>query len=105
MKGARTEPVIIKPVTQLPVINNKAIPWNYERVTVIYKGKEIKEEVCEAQGLTRSGRCFTPEELRRAKDNQTPVKKAVTKEEAEEFLRKMKVHDYSVVEQLRKTPA
>jgi len=57
------------------------------------------------QGLTRSGRCFTPKELRRAKDNPTPVKKAVTKEEAEEFLRKMKVHDYSVVEQLRKTPA
>ncbi|XP_070010276.1 uncharacterized protein [Nicotiana sylvestris] len=29
----------------------------------------------------------------------------MTKEEAEEFLRKMKVQDYSIVEQLRKTPA
>ncbi|XP_070015650.1 uncharacterized protein [Nicotiana sylvestris] len=33
------------------------------------------------------------------------VKKAMTEEEAEEFLRKMKVSDYSIMEQLRKTPA
>ena len=73
-----------------------------------YKGKEVKEEVCETHGLTRSGRCFAPEELRKAKtskDNPVLVKKAVTEEEAEEFLRKMKVQDYSIVEQLRKTPA
>ncbi|XP_070013582.1 uncharacterized protein [Nicotiana sylvestris] len=56
-------------------------------------GKEIKEEVCEIQGLTRSGRCFAPEELRKAKiskDNPVLVKKAVAEEEVEEFLRKMK---------------
>ncbi|XP_070029920.1 uncharacterized protein [Nicotiana sylvestris] len=47
VKGARTEHVIIKPVTQLPVINSK--------------------------------------ELRIIKNDPTPVKKAVTKEEAEEF--------------------
>ncbi|XP_075110734.1 uncharacterized protein LOC142181600 isoform X2 [Nicotiana tabacum] len=33
------------------------------------------------------------------------VKKSVTEEEAEEFLKKMKVQDYSIVEKLRKTPA
>ncbi|XP_070022718.1 uncharacterized protein [Nicotiana sylvestris] len=48
VKGDRTEPVIIKPVTQLPVINNKVVPWNYEQVIVKYKGKEVREEVCEA---------------------------------------------------------
>ncbi|XP_070022664.1 uncharacterized protein [Nicotiana sylvestris] len=71
----------------------KAIPWNYEQVIVTYKGKEVKEEVNEAQGLTRSGICFAPEELRKAKtskDNPVLVKKVVTEEEAEEFLRKMK---------------
>ncbi|XP_070014137.1 uncharacterized protein [Nicotiana sylvestris] len=47
MEGARTDHVIIKPVTQLPIVNSRAIPWNYERVTVTYKGKEIKEEVYE----------------------------------------------------------
>ncbi|XP_070036858.1 uncharacterized protein [Nicotiana tomentosiformis] len=33
------------------------------------------------------------------------VKKTVTEEVAEKFLKKMKVQDYSIVEQLRKTPA
>ncbi|XP_070015193.1 uncharacterized protein [Nicotiana sylvestris] len=92
---------------KLPIANTKTVPWNYERVIVTYKGKEVKEEVNEAQGLTHSGRCFAPEELRKAKtlkDNPVLVKKLVTEEEAEEFLRKMKVQDYSIVEQLRKTP-
>ncbi|XP_070025460.1 uncharacterized protein [Nicotiana sylvestris] len=108
VEGARTDPVIIKTVTQLLIINSKAIPWKYKRVTVTYKGNEVKEEVNEAYGLTCLGRCFSPEELRKAKtskDNPVLVKKAVTEEEEEEFLRKIKVQDYSIVEQLRKTPA
>ncbi|XP_070005827.1 uncharacterized protein [Nicotiana sylvestris] len=73
-----------------------------------YKGKEVKEEVNETHGLTRLGRCFVSEELKKAKtsrDNPVLVKKAVTEEEVEEFLRKMKVQDYSIMEQLRKMPA
>ncbi|XP_070023447.1 uncharacterized protein [Nicotiana sylvestris] len=108
VKGAPTTPIIIKPVTQLPVVDAKAVPWNYKQVIVTYKGKEIEEEVNETGGLTRSGRCFTPEELRKAKsfkDSPMPVKKLVTEEELEEFLKKMKVQDYSIVEQLRKTPS
>ncbi|XP_070005025.1 uncharacterized protein [Nicotiana sylvestris] len=49
VEGSRIDPVIIKLVTQLSVINTKAIPWNYERVIVTYKGKELKEEVNEDQ--------------------------------------------------------
>ncbi|XP_070004766.1 uncharacterized protein [Nicotiana sylvestris] len=108
VEGVRTDPVIIKPITRLPVISTKAISWNYEWVIVTYKGKEVKEKVNEAQGLTRLGRCFAPEELRKAKtsrDNPVLVKKVVTKEEAEEFLRKMKVQDYSIMEQWKKTLA
>ncbi|XP_070006530.1 uncharacterized protein [Nicotiana sylvestris] len=105
VEGARTDHVIIKPVTQLPIVNNRAIPWNYERVIVTYKRKEVKEKVYETQGLTRLGRCFAPKELRKAKDNPVLVKKAITEEEAEEFLRKMKMQDYSIVEQLKKMPA
>ncbi|XP_070022845.1 uncharacterized protein [Nicotiana sylvestris] len=37
--------------------------------------------------------------------NPVLVKKAITKDEAEEFLRKMKVQDYFIMEQLRKMPA
>ncbi|XP_019259854.1 PREDICTED: uncharacterized protein LOC109237913 [Nicotiana attenuata] len=105
---ARIAPVVIKAVTQLTVDDTKAIPWNYKQVIVTYKGKEVEEDVNETGGLTRSGRCFTPEESRKAKpfkDSPILVKKPVTEEEAEEFLRKMKVQDYSIVEQLRKTPA
>ncbi|XP_070049903.1 uncharacterized protein [Nicotiana tomentosiformis] len=79
-----------------------------QKVIVTYKGKEVEEEVNGTGGLTRSGRCFTPEELRKtkpSKDGHIPVKKPVTEEEAEEFLKKMKMQDYSIVEQLRKTPA
>ncbi|XP_075086717.1 uncharacterized protein LOC142169417 [Nicotiana tabacum] len=108
VEGARITPVIIKPVTQLPMVDTKAVPWNYKQVIVIYKGKEVEEEVNETGGLTRSGRCFTPEELRKAKpfkDGHVSVKKPVNEEEAEEFLKKIKMQDYSIVKQLRKTPA
>ena len=44
-------------------------------------------------------------ELRKTKNDQIQIKSPVTEGEAEEFLRKMKLSDYSVVEQLRKTPA
>ncbi|XP_070025952.1 uncharacterized protein [Nicotiana sylvestris] len=54
VKGAPTTPIIIKLVTQLPVVDAKAVPWNYKQVIVTYKGKEIEEEVNETGGLTRS---------------------------------------------------
>ncbi|XP_060194914.1 uncharacterized protein LOC132624106 [Lycium barbarum] len=106
--GKMTEPIVIKHTTQLPVTNMKTVPWNYNKTIVTYKGKEIVEEIDETGGLTRSGRCYAPEELRRAKqdrDSQFPVKKPITEEKAEEFMKKMKVQDYSIVDQLRKTPA
>ncbi|XP_009627931.2 uncharacterized protein [Nicotiana tomentosiformis] len=108
VKEALITHVVIKPVTQLLVVETKDVPWNYKQVIVTYKGKEVEEEVNETGGLARSGRCFTMEELRKAKqfkDSQIPVKKPVTEEEVEEFLKKMKVQYYFIVEQLRKTPA
>ncbi|XP_060194945.1 uncharacterized protein LOC132624137 [Lycium barbarum] len=103
-----TEPIVIKHTTQLLVTNMKTIPWTYNKTTVTYKGKDIVEEIDETGGLTRSGRCYAPEELRRAKqarDSQFLVEKPITEEEAEEFMKKMKVQHYSIVDQLRKTPA
>ncbi|XP_060200222.1 uncharacterized protein LOC132628461 [Lycium barbarum] len=103
-----TEPIVIKHMTQILVTNIKTVPWNYNKTTVTYKGKEIGEEIDETGGLTRSGRCYAPEELRRAKqarDSQFPVKKPITEEQAEKFMKKMKVQDYSIVDHLRKTPA
>ncbi|XP_075101688.1 uncharacterized protein LOC142177122 [Nicotiana tabacum] len=103
-----TEPVVIRPVAQLLVTNTKAIPWNYNKTVMTYKGKEIVEETGEIGGLTRSGRCYSPEELRKAKqarESHLPVKEPVAEKEAEEFFKKMKLQDYSIIDQLRKTPA
>ncbi|XP_070022727.1 uncharacterized protein [Nicotiana sylvestris] len=55
MKGAHTESVILKPATQLPVISNKVVPWNYERVTVTYQRKEVREKVCETHVEENTG--------------------------------------------------
>ncbi|XP_075077306.1 uncharacterized protein LOC142164041 [Nicotiana tabacum] len=103
-----TEPVVIRPVAQLLVTNTKAISWNYNKTVMTYKGKEIVEEIGEIGGLTRSGRCYSPEELRKAKqarESHLLVKEPVAEKEAEEFLKKMKLQDYSITDQLRKTPA
>ncbi|XP_075095091.1 uncharacterized protein LOC107804219 [Nicotiana tabacum] len=103
-----TEPVVIRPIAQLPVTNTKAIPWNYNKTVITYKGKDIVEEIDEMGGLTHSGRCYSPEELRKAKqdmESHLPVKEPVAEKEAEEFLKKMKMQDYSITDQLRKTPA
>ncbi|XP_070026213.1 uncharacterized protein [Nicotiana sylvestris] len=102
-KPACIGPVVIRSVMQMPITSEKVVPWSYSKAMVMYKGKEVVEEVCEAQSLTRSGRCFAPVELRRS--NPVVVNKPVTEEEAKEFLKKMKAQDYSIVEQLRKTPA
>jgi len=72
LEGAYIESIIVKLVIQPPVINSKAAPWRYEKAIVMYKGKEITKKVCEALGLTQSGRYFAPEELRKrrvSKDN------------------------------------
>nr|XP_016505797.1 PREDICTED: uncharacterized protein LOC107823621 [Nicotiana tabacum] len=103
-----TEPILIKLAMQPRLKSTKTIPSNYNKIVVTYKGKEIIEEVGEVGDLTRSGRCYSPEDLRKAKqirEGQMPIKKLVIEEEAEKFLKKTKVQDYSIVDQLRKTPA
>ncbi|XP_070045052.1 uncharacterized protein [Nicotiana tomentosiformis] len=105
VKGVSVKPSVL--VVKEPPVDVEA-NQKKQKVIETYKGKEVEEEVNETGGLTRSGRCFTPEEMRKTKlfkDGHIPVKKPVTEEEAEEFLKKMKMQDYSIVEQLRKTPA
>ncbi|XP_070047520.1 uncharacterized protein [Nicotiana tomentosiformis] len=62
-----TEPIVIRLVAQVPVTNTKAIPWNYNKTVMTYREKEIVEETNEMGGLTHSGRYYSPEELRKAK--------------------------------------
>ena len=91
--------------------NYSALPHDYEYSFKSTQQPPIFQE--KIRGLTRSGRCFTPEELekqRKAKgkegvDMTKEINKPITKEETNEFLKLMKHSEYSVVEQLKKTPA
>ena len=85
--------------------NPNDVPWNYEPIVVTYKRKEVDEEIDEVGGIAHWGRCYAPTELRKTENEQVQVKSPVIEGEAKDFLRKMKLSDYSVVEQLRKTPA
>ena len=108
VKGELAAPIVLKPVTQPPIVDTKRIPWNYGRTVMTYHGKEVVEDVNEVRGLTRSGRCFVPESLRKSKptvSGPSSIKKSITKEEAEEFLKKMKLPKYSILDQLKKTLA
>ncbi|XP_073259781.1 uncharacterized protein [Populus alba] len=71
--------------------NHNAMPYNYGFAANIQASLPLFQT--EISGLTRSGRCFTPEELRKAKgkevvdlDKATEVNKPVTEEELNEFL-------------------
>jgi hypothetical protein len=90
--------------------NYNALPYNYgysfcnPSLTPVFNA--------EVGGLTRSGRCFTPEELENHKKDKgknvvetEEVNKPISDEEANEFLKLMRHSEYSMVEQLKKTPA
>jgi hypothetical protein len=93
--------------------NYNAIPYNYGYS--FYTTRPAPTLHAEVGGLTRGGRCYTPEELedqRRAEGKNVvelakldEVNKPVSDEEANEFLKLMKHSEYSVVDQLKKTPA
>ncbi|XP_073261648.1 uncharacterized protein [Populus alba] len=90
--------------------NHNAMPYNYGFTANIQAPLPLFQT--EISGLTRSGRCFTPEELRKAKgkevvdlDKATEVNKPVTEEESNEFLKLIKHSEYCIVDQLKKTSA
>ncbi|XP_019232258.1 PREDICTED: uncharacterized protein LOC109212969 [Nicotiana attenuata] len=97
-----TEPVVISRVPQNPMKDPTAIPWNYNKAVVTYKGKEIMGEVNETN---QSGKYLNMEELNKTKQKRFSLKRPVSAKEAEEFFRKMKTSDYAVIDQLRKTPS
>ncbi|XP_056177015.1 uncharacterized protein LOC115668536 [Syzygium oleosum] len=66
-----------------PDFNTKAVPWDYE--------------TDEVNAITRSGRCYAP--VRGIE------KKAMTEEDAKQFLAVIKTSEFNVVNQMRKMPA
>ncbi|XP_049375476.1 uncharacterized protein LOC125840547 [Solanum verrucosum] len=93
--------VVTTLIAKKPEYDTKAVPWDYRACV---KGKMIDTVV--DQGMTRSGRCYAPEDLnQRVLGNEQNPKKNITDAEAAEFWKKMQSKDYSVEEQLKKTPA
>lgn len=73
-----------------------------------YQGKKIMDEVNKVGGLTHSGKCFIRKGLRKFKpvmNGQSSLKKPITEEEAEDFFKKIKFLEYSIIDQPRKTLA
>nr|XP_025885529.1 uncharacterized protein LOC104645638 [Solanum lycopersicum] len=62
-------------------------------------------ETAVAQGMTRSGRCYTPDELALGRKKKDHAKRPISEAEAEEFWRRMQPKDYFIVKHLEKTPA
>ena len=55
--------------------------------------------------MTRSGRCYTPDELALGGQKKDHAKRPISEEEGEEFWRRIQPKDYSIVKHLEKTPA
>ncbi|XP_059277572.1 uncharacterized protein LOC132031625 [Lycium ferocissimum] len=92
------EPFILK--TSGPVENAPFVIKPPHQM-MVNKEKEIAVVV---QGMTRSGRCYAPEEpVLEAPHRENPKKRPITEGEAENFWRQMPVKDYSIVEHLHKT--
>lgn len=123
--------MIIEVPKPFPYKDNKAVPWNYNcNVQVSEAKKWIAESQDDAAnitgvgGITRSGRCYSPEAFENLKNEkgkekeQSPrgeevqppestdgSKRSVTEKEAAEFLKFIKHSEYNVVEQLNRMPA
>ncbi|XP_060178420.1 uncharacterized protein LOC132608695 [Lycium barbarum] len=81
--------------------DSRAVPWDYK-----LKWKAKMMETAVAHGMTRSGRCYVPEDLNRGSSGKEHHQREnITDAEAAEFWKKMQTKGYSVEEQLKKTPA
>uniref|UniRef100_A0A2N9F6D8 Retrotransposon gag domain-containing protein n=1 Tax=Fagus sylvatica TaxID=28930 RepID=A0A2N9F6D8_FAGSY len=91
--------VVIQVPQPFPYHDNKRVPWNYGmKVISTWEGKPKMEEEVVGNltsglgGITRSGRCYTPEELEKrrkeiGKTVEDPAKTKVAEDEAAGFLK------------------
>ncbi|XP_070013296.1 uncharacterized protein [Nicotiana sylvestris] len=102
------EVTVLPPKAPIPVFmtdvtpfKTNVIPWDYT-VEAGRKGKTYTGEAIVAQGMTRTGRVYTPEHL--AESSKQDSGRAV-ETRPDDLWRKVQAKEYSVVEQLNKTPA
>ena len=70
----------------------------------LVKPKFVIETVA-SQGMTRSGRCYTPDELTFGGQKKDRAKTPISEGEAEQFRRRMQPKNYFIVKHLEKTLA
>ena len=108
-EGART-PVRLFMPRPFPYESNKAVPWRYG------ESSPIKEEITNIAGIggtTRSGRIYSPKDTQenvlqnKGKNKKTEEEKEnkESKEETEELLQFIRQSEYSIIDQLNRTPA
>ena len=125
-------PVLVVEVPRpFPYESQKVIPWDYN---CNYTHQIAVNDLIGVGGLTRSGRCYAPDMVEKvaleklsvpvneeqpSKEKERPSKekkgkdkeilegtsKPITEKEASEFQKFIKHIEYSVIEQLNKTPA
>uniref|UniRef100_A0A2N9GB75 Uncharacterized protein n=1 Tax=Fagus sylvatica TaxID=28930 RepID=A0A2N9GB75_FAGSY len=109
------DPVVIRYATKEKVVLQTAsvsAVQSSEKVPSVPKTKEevVGNLTSGLGGITRSGRCYTPEELEKRRKEagkavEDPTKTKATEEEAADFLRIIKSSEYSIVKQLSKMPS
>ena len=110
---AAVEPIVILTPSSFPYESDKAVPWNYEAKVMNPAKTEPVANIAGVGGMTRSGRCYTPEELERRRGTLvgedivegTHRKEPVTDAEVAEFKKVVKRSEFNIVEQLNRTPA
>jgi hypothetical protein len=119
---------VVKPQEKIPSViiqlpqpfqykDNKKVPWNYRMQVIATRENKPKIEEREVGnltsglgGITRSGKCYTPDELEKRRKEmgkavEDPTRARVAQEKATDFLRIIKSSEYNVVKQLSKMPS
>lgn len=85
--------------------NLKDVPWYYE-AEARSKGKTKVAEADTAQGMTRSGRVYMPQNYSQVgSSKETAPKQPVVETGNDDLWRKIQAKEYSVIENLNKTLA
>ncbi|XP_070007633.1 uncharacterized protein [Nicotiana sylvestris] len=90
-------------VATTPPFKSNAIPWDYV-AEARRKGKVKIEESGAAQGMTRTGKIYTPKNLG-GSSKEAATKQPIIKIGPDDLWRKVQEREYSVVDHLNKTPA
>ncbi|XP_070004304.1 uncharacterized protein [Nicotiana sylvestris] len=93
-------PILVS-MTDVTSFKTNVIPWDYTAESR-RKGKTYTGKAIAAQGMTRTGRVYTPEYLA---ESSKQASRRVVETGPDDLWRKVQAKEYSVVEQLNITPA